>query len=163
LGGGKVHHYDPLRLGCGLTSLWLERQGCNRRLLVGELVSSLHHLLLDVGLPSMGMSSLPLLRSASSLEGVVGGQPRCQHPWLNHLHILDGRSVLLPQWGCDGSRRSLLREGRPEPPPPFEAVWNSSVESSIMACRGDGGPLWVKPMKVVPKSLHLGERLRPLK
>jgi hypothetical protein len=27
----------------------------------------------------------------------------------------------------------------------------------------DGDPLWVVPMKMVPKSLHLGERLRPLK
>jgi hypothetical protein len=58
---------------------------------------------------------------------------------------------------------SLLGEGRPEPPPPFEAVWNSSVESSIMVGRGDGGPLLVEPMKVVPKSLLLGERHMPLK
>jgi hypothetical protein len=31
-----------------------------------------------------------------------------------------------------GERRSIL-------PPPFEAVWNSSVESPIMAHSGDGG------------------------
>jgi hypothetical protein len=28
-------------------------------------------------------------------------------------------------------------------------MWNSSVESSIMAHRGDGDPQWVEPMKVV--------------
>jgi hypothetical protein len=58
---------------------------------------------------------------------------------------------------------NLLREGRPEPPPPLEVMWNSSVESSIKVCRGDGGPLWVEPMKVVPESLLLEERLRPPK
>jgi hypothetical protein len=53
---------------------------------------------------------------------------------------------------------SLLGEGRLEPPPLLEAVWNSSLESSIMALHGDGVPLWVEPMKVVPESLLLGER-----
>jgi hypothetical protein len=32
-----------------------------------------------------------------------------------------------------------------------------------MARHGDGGPLQVEPMKAVPESLLLGERLRPLK
>jgi hypothetical protein len=54
---------------------------------------------------------------------------------------------------------SLLGEGRSEPPPPLEVVWNSSVEYSIMAYRGDGGPLWIEPMKAVPESPLLGERL----
>jgi hypothetical protein len=54
---------------------------------------------------------------------------------------------------------SLLGEGRPEPPPPLEAVWNSSVESSIMARHGDGGLLRVETMKAMPQSLLLGERL----
>jgi hypothetical protein len=58
---------------------------------------------------------------------------------------------------------SLLGEGRPEHPLLLDAVWNSSVESSIMARHGDGGPLQVEPMKAVPESLLLGERLRPLK
>jgi hypothetical protein len=31
-----------------------------------------------------------------------------------------------------------LGEGRPEPPSPLDVVWNSSMESSIMAHRGDG-------------------------
>jgi hypothetical protein len=57
----------------------------------------------------------------------------------------------------------LLGEGRPEPPSPLEAVRNSSVEFPIMACSGDGGPLWVEPMKVASEPSPLGERLRPLK
>jgi hypothetical protein len=54
----------------------------------------------------------------------------------------------------------LLGEWRPELPSPLDAMWNSMV-SSIMACRKDGDPLWVEPMKVTPKLLLLGERLRP--
>jgi hypothetical protein len=41
-------------------------------------------------------------------------------------------------------KNSGVTEGKPEPPPPLEAVWNSLVESSIMARRVDGGPLWVE-------------------
>jgi hypothetical protein len=41
--------------------------------------------------------------------------------------------------------------------------WNSSVESSIMARNGDGGPPQVEPTRVASESLPLGERLRPLK
>jgi hypothetical protein len=52
LGGGEVHHQDPLRLGCRLAPQWLEQQGRDYRLLAGELVSSLRHLLLGAGLPS---------------------------------------------------------------------------------------------------------------
>jgi hypothetical protein len=64
--------------------------------------------------------------------------------------------------GADGAPTpSLLGEGRPKPPPPLEAMWNSSVESSIMVHHRDGDLLWV--MKVVPKSPLLGERLRPPK
>jgi hypothetical protein len=58
---------------------------------------------------------------------------------------------------------SLLREGRLEPPTSLEAVWNSSVESSIMAHHGDGGPLRFELMKAMLESLLLGERLMPLK
>jgi hypothetical protein len=57
----------------------------------------------------------------------------------------------------------LLGEGRLKPPSPLDAVRNSSMESSIMAYHGDGVLLRVEPMKVVPKSPLLGERLRPLK
>jgi hypothetical protein len=58
---------------------------------------------------------------------------------------------------------SLLGQGRPVPPSLLEVVWNSSVESSIMAHRGDGDPLRVEPMKVVSESFLLEERLGPLK
>jgi hypothetical protein len=56
-----------------------------------------------------------------------------------------------------------MREGMPEPPPLLEVMWNSSVQSSIMAHRGDGGQLWVERMKAVLELLLLGERLRPPK
>jgi hypothetical protein len=52
----------------------------------------------------------------------------------------------------------LQGEGRPEPNSPLEAVWNSLVKSSIMAHRGDGGPLQVEPMMAVPELFLLGER-----
>jgi hypothetical protein len=57
----------------------------------------------------------------------------------------------------------LLGEGRLETPSPSEAVWNSSVESSIMAHSGDGGPLQVEPMKVASEPSPLGARFRLLK
>jgi hypothetical protein len=58
---------------------------------------------------------------------------------------------------------SLLGEGRPEPLSPLEAMWNSLVESSIVAHNGVGGPLRLEAMKAKSESLLLGERLRPLK
>jgi hypothetical protein len=72
LGGGNVHHYDSLCLECGLVLWRLMRLGCSSCLLAGELVSALHYLLLDAGLPSIGLCSLPLLMSALLLEGEVG-------------------------------------------------------------------------------------------
>jgi hypothetical protein len=57
----------------------------------------------------------------------------------------------------------LLGEGRLEPSSPLDAVWNFSVESSIMVRRGDGDPLRVEPMKAALESFLLGERLRPSK
>jgi hypothetical protein len=41
----------------------------------------------------------------------------------------------------------LLGEERLEPPSSLDVIWNSSVESSIMAGRWDGDPLRVEPMK----------------
>jgi hypothetical protein len=46
--------------------VWLGRGG---RLLAGELTSPLRCLVLDVGLLSVGLSSLPLPKSAMLLEG----------------------------------------------------------------------------------------------
>jgi hypothetical protein len=58
---------------------------------------------------------------------------------------------------------SHLGEGRPEPPPLLEVMWNSLVESFIKAHHGDGGPLRVEPSKTGPESLLLGERPRTLR
>jgi hypothetical protein len=57
----------------------------------------------------------------------------------------------------------LLEEGRLEPPSPLEAMWNSSVESSIMAYSRDGSSLQVEPMKAASESFLLRERLMPPK
>jgi hypothetical protein len=45
----------------------------------------------------------------------------------------------------------------------LETVWNSLVESSIMAYNGDSSPPWVEPRRAASESLSLGERLRPPK
>jgi hypothetical protein len=61
--------------------------------------------------------------------------------------------------GVGGAPVLCLREaGRSELPSPLEAVWNSSVESSIVA-RNYGDPLWVVPTKIALELLPLGERL----
>jgi hypothetical protein len=57
----------------------------------------------------------------------------------------------------------LMREGRSYPPSPSDVVWNSSVESHIMARSGDGGPLWVAPMTVASEPSLPRERHRPPK
>jgi hypothetical protein len=58
----------------------------------------------------------------------------------------------------------LLREGRlSTPPSPFEVVWNSSVESLVMARGEDGGPQRVDTMAMVFEPSHQGERLKPSK
>jgi hypothetical protein len=59
--------------------------------------------------------------------------------------------------------RYTFWEGRLEPPSLAEYVWNSSVESLIMARNGDRGLLWVEPMKAASEPSPLGERLRPPK
>jgi hypothetical protein len=51
----------------------------------------------------------------------------------------------------------LLGEGRSELPSPLKVVWNSSVESSIVPCSGDGGPLWVEHKKAASESFLQGE------
>jgi hypothetical protein len=58
----------------------------------------------------------------------------------------------------------LLREGRlSTPPSPFEVVWNSSVESLVMARGEDGGPQRVDTMAMVFEPSLQGERLKPSK
>jgi hypothetical protein len=114
---------------------------------------------------SAGLRPLPLLRSAPSLEGVVGVWLWHQRPRWNRCHSQSSCSshggVVMGLGRAPVS--CLLEEGRSEPPSPLEAVWNSLVESSIMVCRGNSGLLWVELMMAVPESFLLGERLRPLK
>jgi hypothetical protein len=136
-------------------------------LLADELALLWHYLLLDYGLLSMGLCSLPLLTSVSLLKGEADIQLQLHHLRWNHRYGLSGRSVLHPWCGCDGSGRSphvappVGREVRA--PSPLGTVRNSSVESSIMAHREDGVLLRVGPMKAGPELPLLGERLKPLK
>jgi hypothetical protein len=63
LDGGEVHHQDPLRLGRGLLlwrHVWLDRSS---GLLTGELASPWHYLLLSGGSPSLGLCSLPPMKT----------------------------------------------------------------------------------------------------
>jgi hypothetical protein len=54
----------------------------------------------------------------------------------------------------------LLGERRSIPPFPFEAMWNSLMESPIMAHSGDGGPPQYEPMTVASEPSFQGGRLR---
>jgi hypothetical protein len=54
-------------------------------------------------------------------------------------------------------------EGWRKLPSPLDIIRHSLVESSIVARCGVDALRWVEPTKAVPLSLHLGERLRPLK
>jgi hypothetical protein len=63
-----------------------------------------------------------------------------------------------------------LWQGRVKPPghasilpSPSEAMWNSSVESPIMAHSRDGGPPRAEPMMMAFEPSPMGERLRPPK
>jgi hypothetical protein len=51
----------------------------------------------------------------------------------------------------------LLGEGT------LKTMWNSSVESFVMARNGDSGSQRVEPMKAASESFLLGERHMPLK
>jgi hypothetical protein len=56
-----------------------------------------------------------------------------------------------------------LGDGWLKLPSQLDAVRNSSVESSIVACYGVDAPLRVEPTMAVPSSPLLRERLRPPK
>jgi hypothetical protein len=60
LSGGEVHHQDPLCLKHGLTPWWHVQLNHGSGLLVSELASPWHYLLLGGGLPSVGLCLLPL-------------------------------------------------------------------------------------------------------
>jgi hypothetical protein len=57
----------------------------------------------------------------------------------------------------------LQGEGRSILPSPSEVVWNSSMESSVIARNGDSVPPRVEPMTAAPEPSSMGERLRSLK
>jgi hypothetical protein len=133
-----------------------------------ESISSLHYLVLDVELLGTSSRSLPLPKSVSSLKMEADAWPWLRHPRWDHCHGLSARSILQPWGGCDGSRwiPSVVPSGRggwAKPSSRLESMWNSSVESSIMARNGDGGSPWVGHMRVASKLLPLDERLRPPK
>jgi hypothetical protein len=111
----------------------------------GELALPLRGLMLSVGLPSMGLCSLPLLMRKPYSEG---------RPISDYSTAICGGTVIMARVAgafsiCGvvvmGANEALvlrvLREGKPEPPSPLDVMWNSSAEYSIMARRGDGVPL----------------------
>jgi hypothetical protein len=116
----------------------------------------------------VGLRSFLLLMGTPLFKREVGVHPRRRLSRWNRRHSLSGRSIHRPRYGCGGGRVKppvlcLLGEGRSIHPSPSEAVWNSSLESPIMAHRGDGGLLWDEPMTAASEPSLLGERLRSLK
>jgi hypothetical protein len=58
--------------------------------------------------------------------------------------VLSGHDMVVAGAG-EAPMSCLLGEGRSILPSPFEAVWNYSVESPVMARSGDGGPPLLSP------------------
>jgi hypothetical protein len=81
----------------------------------------------------------------ASAVGVVSG----------HGMVVAG-AVEAPALCLQGKGRLIL-------PSPFEAMWNSLTESSVMDHSGNGVPLRVEPMTAAPEPSLMGERLRPPK
>jgi hypothetical protein len=86
--------------------------------------------------------------------------------WWNGHQGMSGRSGLRPQYGCEGRGGGvegpvlcLWGKGRSVLPSTSEAMWNSSMESSIKACSGHGVPPRVEPMMAIPELSPMGERL----
>jgi hypothetical protein len=102
--GSEVHHQDPLCLEHMLLSRQFIQLGHHDRLLAGELASPLHYLTLTVGLLSVGLRSLPLLKGMPSLGREPDVLPWCEGPRQNCHHGLKGWNVLQPWCGCDGGR-----------------------------------------------------------
>jgi hypothetical protein len=86
--------------------------------------------------------------------------------WNGH-HGLSDRCGLHPRYGCGGAIEALVLclrgEGRSILPSLSEVVWNSSMESYVIACNGDNVPPRVEPMTAAPEPSATGEMLRPLK
>jgi hypothetical protein len=120
------------------------RWGRGSCLFADEVALPLHRLLLSARLSSTGLHSLPPLMSASLLKG---------RPVFDHDAAVHGGTVVMA--GSIGAFAThgvvvmgasraptprLLGEGRPEPSCPLVVMWNSLMESSIMAHHGDGDP-----------------------
>jgi hypothetical protein len=101
LGGGKVHHQDPLCLKRGLMSWRRVRLSRSSWLPAGELALPLRCLLLSAGLLSAGLHSLPLMTSTPLLEEEASIRPRCHCLRWKRRHGLGGRSFLHSWCGCD--------------------------------------------------------------
>jgi hypothetical protein len=66
--------------------------------------------------------------------------------------------------GASGAPVPCLRgEGRLSAPSPSKVMWNSLVESPVMACSEDSGPQRVEPMAAAFETSIRGERFRPPK
>jgi hypothetical protein len=103
LGGGEVHHQDPLSLERRLVPHRHVQLDRGSDLLIDECASSWPCLFLDGGLSSAGLHSLPLLMSAPFLKREVGIGPRCRLLRWNPHHGRSGQSVLHAWCGCHGS------------------------------------------------------------
>jgi hypothetical protein len=123
LSGGEDHNQDLLCLECRLTPWRHMRLNCGSGLLAGELALPRCYLLLDGGLPSVGLCLMPPLTSVTSLEKEGSFKPWSHRPRGNCHHGLSGRSVLHPQCGCDLSERSprVTPSGRGEAEAPIPA------------------------------------------
>jgi hypothetical protein len=76
--------------------------------------------------------------------------------------VLSGHAMVVVG-AVEAPMSCLQGEGRSILPSPSEVVWNSSMESPVMAHSGDGVPPWVEPITVALETSPMGERLRPPK
>jgi hypothetical protein len=105
LGGGEVHHQDPLRPERRLVLRWRIWLNSDSGLLADEVASSWRWPLLGCGMLSIGLRPLPFMTNVESLGGEVNF-------WLWHHHQqgkphrgLWGQSILHPWGGRGGSER----------------------------------------------------------
>jgi hypothetical protein len=140
LGGGKIHHQDPLHLKCGLIPrrrMWLDRGG---GMLTGELALSWHCLLLSCGMSSTSLDLLPSVTSMASLDREVGFRPWCHRPQGNHHHGLCGYSILHPWCGCGESERAP--HAAPSGGREAEASFPGRCHEELLGGVLDHGPPW---------------------
>jgi hypothetical protein len=117
------------------------QRGLDGRLLIGELVLPPRGLMLGVNLLGTGYD-VAACGGAIAIATHAGVPP-------------DGGTVTAG--ACYITTLQPREAGRPEPPPPSEAVSPSSEESSRMACNNDD-PLWVIPTNTAPEAFPSLER-----